>query len=303
MNRSPPPPLRKGIEEVFGPADVPVSFGKGFKCELESRQRDIAKIHKLACGPFCFRSRAFPVVDIKDLSALLVLMERGVLQVDQALSARSLKKGDIMLLTDSIPFTISSESEVAATVLRIPTWWALQRLVPGIQMDSNFHLPGRMFSAPAIHMMAKSIFDNEFSPQRSARSVQMLAELIRSSLDFEVGEGAESSPHFKRRISGVIRYICQNIESEKVTPGTAALALRCSVRTIHKVCAESGTSFNRLLMDCRIHAAAYLLSTTKHSISYVAYATGFGSFSHFCRLFKTRMGQSASEYRRRDSPG
>jgi len=50
-------------------------------------------------------------------------------------------------------------------------------------------------------------------------------------------------------------------------------------------------------MEVRLAASEYMLSRDMR-VSEVAYAAGFTSLSHFCRVFKARAGISANKYRR-----
>ena len=66
-----------------------------------------------------------------------------------------------------------------------------------------------------------------------------------------------------------------------------------------------GMTFSDYLASCRVERARQLLATTDLSISEVANASGYQEANSFSRLFKTRTGQSPSEYRasRMRNPG
>ncbi len=58
-------------------------------------------------------------------------------------------------------------------------------------------------------------------------------------------------------------------------------------------------SFGEYIRKLRIEKAVQLLETTTYSLSEIAYLTGFSDQSHFTRIFKKRMGQNPSDYRKK----
>ncbi len=57
-------------------------------------------------------------------------------------------------------------------------------------------------------------------------------------------------------------------------------------------------SFGEYIRKLRIEKAIDLLHTTSHSLSEIAYLTGFSDQSHFTRIFKRHTGKNPSDYRK-----
>jgi AraC-like DNA-binding protein len=57
-------------------------------------------------------------------------------------------------------------------------------------------------------------------------------------------------------------------------------------------------TFGDYIRKLRIEKAVVLLTTSKHSLSEIAYLTGFSDQSHFTRIFKKHTGKSPSAYRK-----
>jgi AraC-like DNA-binding protein len=57
-------------------------------------------------------------------------------------------------------------------------------------------------------------------------------------------------------------------------------------------------TFGDYIRKLRIDKALHLLQNTSHSLSEIAYLTGFSDQSHFSRIFKKHMGQSPSYYKK-----
>lgn len=59
----------------------------------------------------------------------------------------------------------------------------------------------------------------------------------------------------------------------------------------------TGTTLHEAIVDARLQLACQWLAGTEKGIDDIAHLTGFCSRTHFCTLFKKKMGLSPSEYR------
>ncbi|MBN2711254.1 MAG: helix-turn-helix transcriptional regulator, partial [Planctomycetes bacterium] len=74
-------------------------------------------------------------------------------------------------------------------------------------------------------------------------------------------------------------------------------------RTAHVVREIFGSTFQDLLREERIRAAAAMLRTTSLPVSEISLQCGMGDVSHFHRAFKKSLGMTPSMYRRiQDDP-
>ena len=62
-------------------------------------------------------------------------------------------------------------------------------------------------------------------------------------------------------------------------------------------------TFGEYIRKLRIDKAIHLLHYTKHSLSEIAYLTGFSDQSHFTRIFKKHTGQNPSDYKKEYEKG
>ncbi|WP_256443038.1 MULTISPECIES: AraC family transcriptional regulator [unclassified Bradyrhizobium] len=74
-------------------------------------------------------------------------------------------------------------------------------------------------------------------------------------------------------------------------------ALNLSVRSVHRMLSDEGTSLQALKDEVRRERAIDLLSRTKRPIKQIARAVGFRSEKSFTRAFRDWTGQSPSGYR------
>lgn len=105
-------------------------------------------------------------------------------------------------------------------------------------------------------------------------------------------------PSGYRHIAAAIEFMSQNFASE-LTLKEVAAHVYLSETYFSKLFAEiSGSSFLVYLTDLRLDRAKELLAATTLPITQIALECGFGSFSTFSRIFKSRCGCSPSDYRK-----
>nr|WP_295884236.1 AraC family transcriptional regulator [uncultured Devosia sp.] len=103
-----------------------------------------------------------------------------------------------------------------------------------------------------------------------------------------------------QRISAFLSY---HFGDPDLAPEHAANALRVSVRYVHKVFQQHGTTFGRELLALRLREADRLLRAPSMRnlsvvpISEIAYSCGFSSQSHFSVRYKEHFGFTPSERR------
>jgi len=78
-------------------------------------------------------------------------------------------------------------------------------------------------------------------------------------------------------------------------------ALRCSKRYLHKVFEDDSIGLERQIWNARLercHAALMQETLGGRSAAQIAYAWGFNSSAHFCRLFRQQYGMTPGECQR-----
>jgi AraC-like DNA-binding protein len=90
------------------------------------------------------------------------------------------------------------------------------------------------------------------------------------------------------------RHIEMNLGDGSLTPATLAAAHGVSVRYLHLIFAEQGTSFGRVVRQQRLAHCRRELSVPnrKNTITEIAFRWGFNDMSHFSRSFKAEFGVS-----------
>lgn len=120
------------------------------------------------------------------------------------------------------------------------------------------------------------------------------SQLIQEELASGDGEVSDSLVVLARRVKQILK---QEYAGD-LSAVAVAKRLRVSERHMRRALkAAEGQNFSKLLQEIRLQQACELLQKRELSIAEVALEVGFGEQSYFSRLFKTRYGQSPSEYR------
>ncbi len=96
----------------------------------------------------------------------------------------------------------------------------------------------------------------------------------------------------------VVAYMENNLGNSDVTIDDIAQAVAVSRTSLHRKMKQMmGTSPIEFLREARIRKAAKMLSTTKRSVSEIAYACGFTDPKYFSKCFKAITGKTPSEFK------
>jgi AraC-like DNA-binding protein len=95
--------------------------------------------------------------------------------------------------------------------------------------------------------------------------------------------------------------ISASLADPDLSPPVVAARIAISVRYLHRLFAEQGTTFGRVLLQRRLVEVRRKLAdpTFDHlTITELALAAGFSDPAHFSRAFKAAFGMTALAFRR-----
>lgn len=120
-----------------------------------------------------------------------------------------------------------------------------------------------------------------------------IAHYFETQLDTEINQfddGNSLGQQVKTRVAGALSEGVPNISD-------IASALAMSSRTLQRKLSEQGLTYQALVDDARREFAEQLLKENQHSLSNIAFLTGFSEQSSFNRAFKRWAGQTPRSYR------
>ena len=100
-----------------------------------------------------------------------------------------------------------------------------------------------------------------------------------------------------KKLKKALNYIHTNYANKITLDETAAMVGYSKGNFCKAFKSATGLSFHTYLNNYRITNACYLLTNTDLSIGAIAESVGFSEFKTFCRVFRTVVGKTPSEYR------
>ncbi|MGW2277188.1 helix-turn-helix domain-containing protein [Streptomyces sp. NPDC001770] len=129
-----------------------------------------------------------------------------------------------------------------------------------------------------------------------ANAVEFLAALVAERAAKEHPAPSDPGTRLAARIQDHIEL---HLAEPDLSPGSIARAHHISVRYLHKLFQEEGTTVSRLIRRRRLEACRRELGRSPHrrlTVAAVAQRWGFVSPSHFSRAFRDAYGMSPSEW-------
>ena len=214
---------------------------------------------------------------------------------------RRLGRGDIFSLSPLWDaYEIQTEEKTEIAIIQAPIWWLFDGRFSLQDMGwigaQHLAVPADFFLSPVLLSAAHALLRHDGVPEHIDQAQHLLGAALIHTLN-AAAPSVELAISPPTRFARIHNYIMTDIASEDLSPQSAAKAMKISVRTLHQACANAGTTFGRIVADMRMSYAAYLLRNGSSQISEVAFSTGFCSLAHFCRLFKSKYGVSARNYR------
>lgn len=243
-----------------------------------------------ACG-------ALPI----DESYKLVLQVRGRGIVEQHQRRVLLEPGGWALYDPRSPYSISNHERCTLLVTQVP-----RSLLGGLQPGPHTGELG-FGNAAGLHGVFGSYLcalsdQLPALPDGTAQAVcESVLGLLGSTLAEQRRASGEATPLPAVLKLRVRQYIQAHLSDPDLSIPRIAEALRCSTRYLHKVFEDDDSSLERLIWTARLERCRAALrhdANAGRSVAEIAFAWGFKSSAHFCRLFKSHYGITPGAWQR-----
>jgi AraC-like DNA-binding protein len=208
-------------------------------------------------------------------------------------------RGDIVLADPNVPFSTGASGDFEFRIWRVPRR----------SLDAYLALPGRLpmihlpFNTPECELVAGCLGALASQGERmDYRIVASVAENLVRLVALTVGIAPELRDAGRDAVRSAalqraLRYVDMNFADAELNPATAAKALGMSVRKLHMLFGESGSTFGERLLERRLEEARRQLVASQRPVADIALAVGFGELSTFYRAFRAKWGATPGEYR------
>lgn len=291
---------REAICRTFVALEPAITNPTGFSGEIKSFPVAGLLLSDVTAGAQIVQRRKDDIRRSSTDKLFLIRQLQGQCDIRSEAGVARMLAGDCVLVDPHLPYELKFDRDFRQHCVQIPQWWLRQRVVHERRLMIGRCISSDLPIARALGAMVDQLLTVGDCRQSQIDMSEVFVDVLVRSLD-ALGKCEGRTPiEDTRGAARVFHYIARNFHDSSISPSSAADALGCSVRYVHKVCALSGVTFNRMVVDARLSEAARLLRETPTAasrISEIAYRSGFVDLSHFCRSFRSRYGVSASEYR------
>jgi AraC-like DNA-binding protein len=248
-----------------------------------------------------YRRRAHHLSSDSEETFLITVPDRAPIRFVQGGADVVCSPGTLVVERSHLPYEFSDPESNTLWVLRVPAPLLRQRLsLPDRFASARFDArkgAGRLF-ADMMRLVPETIGD--ISPAGRGMVGRQLIDLLALTLSggervLESKETSVRQAHFRR----IEQFVRRNLATEDLSPPAIAAASGISVRYLHQIFHEKGTSIGRWVREQRLRYCDEALRDpgSRRSIAEIAYSWGFSDQSKFSRHYKACFGHTPSEAR------
>jgi AraC family transcriptional regulator, positive regulator of tynA and feaB len=219
----------------------------------------------------------------------------------------NLAVGDIVLYDNARPATWVSEG-------RRGRWFSFalprQQLIShlGIEPSGGLYAHGARLPARLLLRLVRDAMDERESALASAEPYIQLAIYDLLGALFTANTLPCVSAHSDKLFTRACSIIKNGLANPDLSPSDVAAKVGISVRYLHRLFAERGSTCSEFIYSLRLDQAARLLSRREslgsgRPLCEIAYACGFRDYTHFARKFRRRFGHTPGAHPAENDPG
>ncbi|HMK64627.1 MAG TPA: helix-turn-helix domain-containing protein [Thermodesulfobacteriota bacterium] len=219
----------------------------------------------------------------------------GSLLIEQSGKQQVSTPGTAVLFDTTEPYRLRCRDQIRSIYVEIPR----SMLIDRCPIDKLESVPALNFADGlgwAVTEFCKllSLEADSLSEEVATKVANEMADLLAIYIDAEYNQSPNvESLSAKFRLKALKSYIESKLDDPNLAPGVIAKENRISVRYLHYLFKNSGTSVSEWIREERLKRCHQKLTSTKfegESITDIAFSLGFNSSSHFTRLFKQKFG-------------
>lgn len=299
--------FQASIDRSFVPLRARTVHKVTFDGRIRNRQLgDIHAAEVCASGHEVERTPAL-IAQADSNSYKLSLLLSGRQTLAQDGREATLRPGDIAIYDTSRPYLLTHQEDFRVMVLLFPKTLlelpeTMVRKITAVRLSGDSG-PFSMIT-PFLTQFANNL--DQLGDAAAGRLTHNVLDLITTMMSNELDLAGESAAPRQLLMEKVRTYIRTNLASPDLCPAQIAAAHYISVRHLHAVFHEHGTTVSawirtRRLERCRRELQDPLFS--QESVSEIASRWGFADSAHFSRVFKVNFGVSPTEARHAAATG
>lgn len=254
----------------------------------------------------CRRNEDILVDRIFDM--LLHVQLEGTAQITQGDTSFNLRQDALAIVPGGIPYSVNYPEKDRKIILRIPHRVFHERVLGREVRDFGATIiEGGGLVPPLICLLKSLTLEqpgdlNEVEQYTLADSfLGLLGAVVRSRVKSSSQDGEKNH---SARLCRILSYLEENFSDHELTPSKIAEANFISVRHLHGLFQQCGTTVSKWIWDRRLKAGREDLldpAMSSFTICEISYRRGFNDSAHFSRAFKDRFGLSPGSLRAKAS--
>lgn len=285
------------------PAPATAARTAGFDARAVARETGGLRLSTVSADPHEAARTPALVRRAEGEDFFLTLICEGSGTVRQDDRSGAMGPGDFTLVDSARPYVFRFEERFRSVVLQIPRGMLTSRCAAAERITAvPFWATGGpgAFVSPVLRALAEEgrALDEGLAHSVTANVLDLLAAVYDAHADS--ADAAGSAVH-RRDLRRAKEYLDERLHDPGLTLLAAGHALGFSLRYLHQLFQEAGTTPRTWLYDRRLDRARTMLlrppGQDAPTIADIALRVGFKDPSHFSRAFKARYGTSPVNFR------
>lgn len=227
----------------------------------------------------------------------LIAQISGGVEISQSGRSAKLAPGDVTLVDGTRPVRFQYGDNYRQLAVQLPHRNLTEHL--GDDLPSAEVLANASPLTSVLRSLAVTLFENADTLPVS-RDTQLRDSMINLLGAAALNQDARAMQFGTGELAVLRRHILSCLDDPELSPESIARHHRMSVRTVHRIFAQTDLSVGEWILSQRLERCRADLSSPHQrnlSIGDIALKWGFNSFSHFSRAFKRRYGMTPREWR------
>jgi AraC-like DNA-binding protein len=228
---------------------------------------------------------------------IVITQLAGIRRYVQNGSSVLLNPGDTTLIDSGRPWSSSCGTECARLYLRVPRWMMENRLRMS-KIPIARRISGTRGAGAILFRLSQSLYEEaeRLEVEEAAAALDAYFQILVACMD-QAESRTQRSPQHQARIQ---RFIDEHLSDPGLEPAGIAAAADISVRHLHRLFSNSGSTLGdcirtRRLEQCRNDLANPRLCSK--TITEIAFFWGFSDSAHFSRSFRRQFGLCPRNFR------
>lgn len=295
--------FRNAVSQNFCPMSCETREAAPFSGQINLARLNSLSLARIGSAPIDVHRTRAHISQIADAYYLVKFQLEGKALVRQRQREAYLEPGDFVVCTTTEPYDLHFPGPYRQAVLSMP-----RKVLGDLIRSPDTYLGQRMAGdVPANGLLSQFVGSlsecmNNINPALAQRLEANVLDLLVTALEFNgcKESGTSVAERGSQHLYRIRNFINLHLADPDLCPATIAKEEGISVRYLHMLFSEQGTTVSRHIQQQRLDACKRSLERQDMNhlgVADIAYRWGFNDGSHFSRLFKSSYDVAPREYR------